>query len=249
MYGSLTRGRFTDSSDLDLRFIAEPGFWNGWRVAHRAFEERLRALFTVFPIDIYMVHSESELTRKMNLAREKPIGIFFAGQSGPPPPFHEAVCPEPEAADRPRPRVLIVCSAGGHLMDVLLATEGVEMDFDIATFRLPHVGIPAGARALHFLIDPHTSLWKFGVNALQSLRLMLKIRPRVVITTGAGIALACALIGKFLGARLIYVEISASVERLSRTGAFLYGYADLFIVQWPELCKQYPRAVYGGCVL
>jgi UDP-N-acetylglucosamine:LPS N-acetylglucosamine transferase len=134
-------------------------------------------------------------------------------------------------------------------MEALLATEGVVMDFDVATFRLPHVSIPAGARALHFLIDPHTSLWKYAVNSLQSLWLMLKIRPRVVLTTGAGIAIPCSFIGKCIGCKLIYVETVASVDKLSKTGAFLYRHADLFIVQWPGLCAQYPRAVYGGCLL
>ena len=80
VFGSLSHGHFNDCSDLDLRFIAHPGFWNGWRVAHRVFEERLRALSTGFPIDIYMFHSQSELGQKMNLERENPIVIYTAGK-------------------------------------------------------------------------------------------------------------------------------------------------------------------------
>ena len=151
--------------------------------------------------------------------------------------------------DYPRTRVLIVCSAGGHLMEALLAIDGVPMDFDIATFRLPHLTAPSGARAIHFLIDPHVSAWKYVLNAVQSLWLMLKVRPHVVLTTGAGIAIACALIGKCIGCKLIFVETAACVNHLSRTGRFLYRYADLFIVQWPEVCQKYSRAIYGGCVL
>jgi UDP-N-acetylglucosamine:LPS N-acetylglucosamine transferase len=146
--------------------------------------------------------------------------------------------------------VLIVCSAGGHLQEALAATAGAVADFAVATFRVPHMTTaPAGARSVHYLLDPHVSLWKYTVNAAQSLVLMLRLRPRVVLTTGAGIAIPCALIGKVLGAKLVFVETVASVERLSRTGEFLYRYADLFIVQWPTLCEGHPRAVYGGCVL
>ena len=147
------------------------------------------------------------------------------------------------------PRVLIVCSAGGHLMEAMLAIDGLDLDFDVATFRLSHISKPAKARALHFLIDPHTSVWKYAINALQSIWLLIKIRPRVILTTGAGIAIPCALFGKLYGARLIVVESAARVKELSRTGLFLYKYADLFIVQWPDLCNKYPKAVYGGCVL
>lgn len=134
-------------------------------------------------------------------------------------------------------------------MEAMRAIEGINLDLEIATFRLPHLKLPPGARAIHFLTDPHVSLWKYAMNAMQSLRLMLKVRPRVVVTTGAGIAIACALIGKAMGAKLIYVETAAVVAKLSRTGGLLYRHADLFIVQWPELCGQYPRAVYGGNVL
>lgn len=149
----------------------------------------------------------------------------------------------------PALRVLVVCSAGGHLLEALCAIEGVEMHYELATFRLPHLAPPAGARALHHLTDPHVSLWKYAVNALESLRLMLRVRPQVVLTTGAGIAIPCALLGKLLGARLIFVETVAVVGHLSRTGALLYKFADLFIVQWPDLCRTHPRAVYAGSVL
>ena len=150
---------------------------------------------------------------------------------------------------RPSPRMLIVCSAGGHLTEALQAIEGVPMEFDVATFRLPHLQLPRGARAIHYLTDPHVSPWKYAVNAAQSVRLMLKIRPSVVLTTGAGLAIACALIGKCMGAKLIFVETVAGVRDLSRTGSLLYRFADLFIVQWPELRGRYPRASYGGKVL
>lgn len=148
------------------------------------------------------------------------------------------------------PKLLIVCSAGGHLREALESIAGLGLGFDLATFRQPHLTAPPpGARSLHYLLDPHVSLWKYAVNAAQSLWLMLRLRPNVVLTTGAGIAIPCALLGKVMGAKLIFVESVASVHALSRTGAFLYRYADLFVVQWPDLCKAHPRAVYGGCIL
>lgn len=147
------------------------------------------------------------------------------------------------------PRVLVVCSAGGHLMEAMRAIEGVPAEFAVATFRLPHLVAPPGVRSLHYLVDPHVSLLKYAANFVQSLWLMLRLRPRAVLTTGAGIAIACALIGKCMGARLIFVETAAGAGRLSRTGSLLYRFADLFIVQWPDACAGHPRAVYGGCVL
>lgn len=81
IYGSLTRGRFTDSSDLDLRFLARPGLWSGLLVAQRVWEERMRALFAGFPLDLYLFHSAAEVARKMDLSRETPIVLYRAGMS------------------------------------------------------------------------------------------------------------------------------------------------------------------------
>ncbi len=119
------------------------------------------------------------------------------------------------------PRVLVVCAAGGHLQDALLATAGGPMERVLATFALPHLREQAGTEHIRFLIDPHTSLGKDVVNALQSLWLMLRVRPQVVLSTGAGIAVPCALIGKAMGAKLVFIELAASVHDLSRTCRFL----------------------------
>jgi hypothetical protein len=76
IYGSLTRGSFSQTSDLDLRFIARAGFANGFLVAHAVFVERMRASLSRFPLDLYMFHSEDELRAKMNVAKEKPLVIY-----------------------------------------------------------------------------------------------------------------------------------------------------------------------------
>lgn len=145
-------------------------------------------------------------------------------------------------------RVLVVASAGGHLQEALWAIEGLNISRAIATFRLPHLRT-SGDSQLYFLTDPHTSLAKYLLNAWQSIWLLGRVRPDVIITTGAGIALASALFGKLVGTRLIFIESAACVQELSRTGAFLYRFADLFIVQWPSLRAKYPRAKWAGSVL
>jgi uncharacterized protein Veg len=47
---------------------------------------------------------------------------------------------------------------------------------------------------------------------------------------------------------MIYIESFARMKTLNKSGKFLYKYADLFIVQWEELLKCYPKAVYGGWI-
>jgi predicted nucleotidyltransferase len=79
-FGSLARGQFRTTSDMDIRFIAQNGVWNGLRTAHLVFLERLRALFTGFPLDIYMFQSEEEIRHKMDVGSEHPISVYKYGE-------------------------------------------------------------------------------------------------------------------------------------------------------------------------
>ncbi len=80
-FGSLSRGVFRESSDLDIRFLPAVGIWNEIRTAQLVFRERLKALFAGFPIDAYMFRSSQEVARKMDLKMECPVVIFQNGNS------------------------------------------------------------------------------------------------------------------------------------------------------------------------
>lgn len=147
------------------------------------------------------------------------------------------------------PKVLLIGAGGGHLTEVMLATEGVPMRRVVVTFRLPHSDETLVSERRYYLIDPHKSLWKYAVNALQSLYVILREWPDAIVNAGGGISLACSLFGKTIGAKLIFVETGARVTTPSKTGKFLYKYADLFIVQWRGLLKFYPNAIYGRPLL
>lgn len=147
------------------------------------------------------------------------------------------------------PRVVVVGAGGGHLTEGLLATESVPMIRYIATYQLPHTQKWLETERFHALIDPHGNIFKYMVNFLQSLWLLIRIRPHAVISTGGGISIATSLLGKLFGAKLIYLESGARVNTPSRTGDLLYRYSDLFIVQWKPLLKRYPRAIWGGLLL
>jgi len=145
-------------------------------------------------------------------------------------------------------KICIVCSAGGHLLEALEATRLLRQRHAayLVTYRLPHLPRTIEGMPTHFIADPHLSLAKYLLNVIQSAVLVLRHRPDVIISTGSGMAIATCLFGKCLGARLIYVESGARVTRPSRTGQFLYRWADLFIIQWPSLQAFYPKAVQGG---
>jgi len=253
IFGSIVRGVFRETSDLDIRYIAAPGLWHGLCAAHFVFIERLRALLAGYPIDVYMFLDDEETRRKMKTGSEPPISIYNRrGQTDPQAggpgtlaglkaSIHTAV-PEPKP-----PRVIVIGAGGGHLTEALLAMEGVPARRLIATFCLPHThkSLPEDER-ITCLIDPHDNLFRYMINFLQSLWLVLRERPQAIVSTGGSLSIATSLLGKLIGAKLIYIESGARVTEPSRTGAFMYRFADLFIVQWEPLLKHFPKAVYGG---
>lgn len=49
-----------------------------------------------------------------------------------------------------------------------------------------------------------------------------------------------------MNTEIIFVESFCRVQKLSLTGRILYHIADKFIVLWPDLVHNYPRAEYLG---
>jgi len=84
----------------------------------------------------------------------------------------------------------------------------------------------------------------------KSLKFILKERPDVIITTGSlPIALTC-LIGKCFGAKIVWIDSIAQIDKLSMSGKLLLKHADLFFTQWSEVAEDNaPNAQYHGELL
>jgi len=146
--------------------------------------------------------------------------------------------------------ICIIASAGGHLTEAIKATSLIK-DYPrfYVTFYLPHIPDSLLGEECYFVEDPHISPWKYLFNFFQSFKIYLKKRPKIIITTGAGIAVPMCTIGKLFGSKIVFIESGARVTQPSRSGKVLYYITDLFIVQWESLLKFYPNAVCGGPLL
>lgn len=143
----------------------------------------------------------------------------------------------------------MISSHGGHLRELLDANENVKGEKYFVTHKATHtLEILADAKH-YFILDPHRSFFKFALNFIQSLKHIFKEKPDVIISTGAGIAIPSVLLGKYLfKSQIVFIESAANVINPSRTGKFLYKYADLFLIQWPSLQPHYSKAVYCGLI-
>jgi len=99
-------------------------------------------------------------------------------------------------------------------------------------------------------VNDATGWNRFGVLllALRMFFLVLKIRPEIVISTGAAPGYFAVRFGHMFGARTVWVDSLANVTELSRAGRMAGPYCDLWLTQWPDLASQGgPR--YAGQVI
>ena len=82
--------------------------------------------------------------------------------------------------------------------------------------------------------------------AVQSARIVRRVRPDAFLSTGPSVAVPVAVAARLAGAKVIFVETGSRVQALSMTGKIMYRLAHLFFVQWEPLLSRYPRARYAG---
>ena len=146
-------------------------------------------------------------------------------------------------------KICFAASSGGHLEEIsrltdlkewrecCLITESGVFDTDFCE-RVYYV-TKINRKQLTFPIE-------FIKLLIKSFLILRKEKVDCVITTGALIGYPVALVGKLMRKKVIYIESFARVDSPSMTGRLTYPIADLFIVQWEEGLKFFPKAVYGG---
>jgi UDP-N-acetylglucosamine:LPS N-acetylglucosamine transferase len=83
----------------------------------------------------------------------------------------------------------------------------------------------------------------------QYIRIMLKERPHIVVTTGSAPGLVGLAVAKLLtGAKTIWIDSIANCERMSSSGKQARYVADEWLTQWPHLATP-DGPHYWGAVL
>ena len=152
--------------------------------------------------------------------------------------------------------VYLVSSPGGHLTETLGLVEALGgCDVYVITLDFPNMKDVAleGIRRIHRVKLLFGYSIKFGLpltllkSFFEIFWIFLKRRPHLIFSTGSEIALPAFLLGKFLfRSKVIYMECFTRTQTLSGTGKVVYSFSDLFLVQWEELVKKYPKALYKG---
>jgi beta-1,4-N-acetylglucosaminyltransferase len=154
------------------------------------------------------------------------------------------------AGTRDRVDVLLVCSSGGHLQQMLALEPAwgpyshVWVTFDKSDAR----SLLRGQEVVYAHSPTNRSLKNLVRNLVLAWSTLRRLRPRVLLTTGAGVAVPFAWLGRIAGAQIVYVESFTRIEGPSLTGRLVAPIANRTYVQWPEMNGRLARARYAGNV-
>lgn len=145
-----------------------------------------------------------------------------------------------------RKKLLAVASGGGHWVQLLRlrpAFEGADVSF-LSTNSAYAKDVDG---KLYAVTD--ANMW----NKLALLKMfaevawvMLKVRPDVVVTTGAAPGFAAIFFGRFLGAKTVWIDSIANSEELSNSGKQARRWASAWVTQWQHLSKVDGPAFWGA---
>lgn len=146
-------------------------------------------------------------------------------------------------------RVLAIASGGGHWVQLLRLRPAFEgCDVSYATVHADSAAdLEIGARLFTFRDASRKDWWRFFVSGAQIAGIVLRVRPHVVVTTGAMPPLAALLIGRLTGARTLWIDSVANSEELSGSGRIARRFAHQVVTQWPGLAT--PAIPCWGSVL
>jgi beta-1,4-N-acetylglucosaminyltransferase len=148
-------------------------------------------------------------------------------------------------------RVLLVCSSGGHLIQLHNLRPWWERhDRMWVTFKkLDSRSLLAGERVAWAHHPTTRNLPNLVRNLLLAWRLLRSFRPDVVVSSGAGVAFPFFLIARLLGQKTVYVEVYDRIDSATMTGRLCYPISNLFLLQWEEQRRCYPKGVVVGSLL
>ncbi|CUJ82330.1 Oligosaccharide biosynthesis protein Alg14 like protein [Shimia thalassica] len=152
-------------------------------------------------------------------------------------------------ANAKKKRVLAVASGGGHWVQLLrLRPAFANCDVHFAT-------VDAGAKAdvspspfYTFKDANRDTKLSLILSTFQIAMIVLRVRPDVVISTGAAAGFLAIRIAKLIGARTMFVDSIANANELSLSAQLVAKHADQLVTQWPSVADK-TQATYIGSVL
>lgn len=148
-----------------------------------------------------------------------------------------------------QPRILAIASGGGHWIQLLRlrpAFSGADVTY--ASVEKEAARDVQGHRFFRF---PDANRERKVALVFQIARIawiFLRVRPQVVVTTGASCGYLAVRFGRLLGARTLFIDSIANAEKMSLSAQLALRHANLTLTQWPNLQSPHGPQYHGSVI-
>lgn len=146
-------------------------------------------------------------------------------------------------------KVCFVTSSGGHLTHLMQLKEWwKDKDRFWVTFNKEDSRSILGNEKKYWCYFPtNRNIKNLIKNTFLAIKILKKEKPDLIISSGAAPAIPFFYLGKLFGSKVIYIEVYDRIDKPTITGKIVYPISDLFILQWEEQKKFYPKGkLLGG---
>lgn len=140
-------------------------------------------------------------------------------------------------------KVCFITSSGGHLTHLVQLKEWWKNKerFWVTFEKEDSKSILKDEKKYWCYFPTNKNIKNLIKNTFLAIRILLKEKPDLIVSTGAAPAIPFFYLGKLLGAKVVYIEVYDRIEKPTITGKLVYPISDLFVLQWEEQKKFYPR--------
>jgi UDP-N-acetylglucosamine:LPS N-acetylglucosamine transferase len=148
-------------------------------------------------------------------------------------------------------RICLAASAGGHISQLLKLSESWKehKTFCVTTTKVVEGQLRKYGNVYVVGECNHQHPLRVIATLGRCLRVIIREKPDVVISTGAAAGCIMCFLGKLMGAKVVWIDSITNVERISLSGRMVRYIADVFLVQWPELAGIDKKVEYVGTVI
>lgn len=140
-------------------------------------------------------------------------------------------------------KICFITSSGGHLTHLIQLKEWWKDKerFWVTFEKEDSKSILKDEKKYWCYFPTNRNIKNLIKNTFLAVKILFKEKPDLIVSTGAAPAIPFFYLGKLFGAKVVYIEVYDRIEKPTITGKVVYPISDLFVLQWEEQKKFYPK--------
>ncbi|WP_422136924.1 UDP-N-acetylglucosamine--LPS N-acetylglucosamine transferase [Endozoicomonas sp. ALD040] len=146
-------------------------------------------------------------------------------------------------------KILAVASGGGHWKQLIKLKPELEKANIIYATTIKGLAEQEGIKNSYILPEASsTEKLKIPNLLYEVIKMIVKERPDIIISTGAAPGLLTIVCGRLLGSKTLWIDSIANGEKLSMCGRLSTFFAHKTLSQWENLCDG-RKVFYHGSII